>query len=132
MEFSKVSGIYRLEVQQFLPVSLPNAWSFFSNPSNLQSITPSDLNFKITSLDDGKTYPGQIITYSINLNKLMTMNWVTEITHLKEEEYFIDEQRYGPYKMWHHLHKFEEVYGGVFMTDIIHFKLPFPNNSTIK
>lgn len=96
MEFSKVSGVYKLEVHQFLPVSLSTAWSFFSNPSNLQSITPNDLNFKITSMDDGKTYPGQIITYSIKLNKLFKMNWVTEITHLKKEQYFVDEQRYGP------------------------------------
>lgn len=53
------------------------------------------------------------------------MNWITEITHVKEENYFVDEQRFGPYKMWHHLHKFESIDGGVMMIDIVHFKLPF-------
>lgn len=124
MEFSKVSGVYKLENQQFLPVPISTAWHFFANPSNLQSITPENLDFKITSLDDEKTYAGQIITYSIKLNRFIKMKWVTEITHLKEENYFVDEQRFGPYKMWHHVHKFESVDDGVLMTDIIHFKLP--------
>ena len=124
MEFSKVSGVYRLENHQFLPVSLSEAWNFFSNPTNLQSMTPKELDFKIKSLDAEKTYSGQIITYSIKLNKLFKMSWVTEITHLQKEKYFVDEQRFGPYKFWHHVHKFEEVEGGIFMTDIVHFKLP--------
>ena len=126
MEFSKNSGTYRLYNQQFLPVSLTAAWAFFSDPANLQAITPEDLDFKITSSDGEKAYSGQIITYSIKLNKAFKMNWVTEITHVKEKESFVDEQRFGPYKMWHHVHKFEAVEGGVLMTDIIHFKLPFP------
>lgn len=126
MEISKQSGIYRLHNEHFLPITLEAAWSFFSNPKNLQEITPKNLDFKITSLDSQSVYPGQIITYSIKLNKLIRMNWVTEITHLKEGSFFIDEQRYGPYKMWHHMHKFEAVKGGVLMSDVVHFKLPFP------
>lgn len=124
MEFSKNSGTYRLFNQQFVPVSLSTAWTFFSNPRNLQSITPEKLDFKITSIDGENAYAGQIITYSIKLNRIIKMNWVTEITHLKNKEYFVDEQRFGPYKMWHHVHKFESVEGGVLITDIIHFKLP--------
>ena len=124
MEFSKNSGTYRLFNQQFVPVSLSTAWTFFSNPRNLQSITPEKLDFKITSIDGENAYAGQIITYSIKLNRITKMNWVTEITHLKNKEYFVDEQRFGPYKMWHHVHKFESVEGGVLITDIIHFKLP--------
>ena len=125
MEFSKNSGTYKLFNQQFLPVSISKAWSFFSNPNNLQSITPKELHFKITSTDGQDVYSGQIITYSIRLNKLIKMNWITEITHLKENKYFVDEQRFGPYKMWHHVHKFESVDGGTLMTDVIYFKLPF-------
>lgn len=125
MEFSKNSGTYRLFNQQFIPVSLSTAWIFFSNPNNLQLITPEKLDFKITSIDSQNTYAGQIITYRIKLNRIIKMNWVTEITHCKDEVYFVDEQRYGPYKMWHHVHKFESVDGGVLMTDIIHFQLPF-------
>ncbi|MFT5668966.1 MAG: ligand-binding SRPBCC domain-containing protein [Vicingaceae bacterium] len=126
MEFSKKSGTYRLFNEQFLPISVVSAWKFFSNPSNLQIITPEELDFKITSLDGEKAYSGQIITYSIKLNKVFKMNWVTEITHVNEGRYFVDEQRFGPYKLWHHLHKFEAVEGGVLITDIVHFKLPFP------
>ena len=125
MEFSKKSGTYRLYKQQFIPVSLSTAWTFFSNPKNLQLITPEKLDFKITSIDGQNAYAGQIITYSIKLNRIIKMNWVTEITQFKDQEYFVDEQRFGPYKMWHHVHKFESVDGGVLMTDIIHFKLPF-------
>ena len=131
MEFTKKSGTYRLYNQQFFPISIASAWTFFSNPSNLQVITPKEMDFKITSIDNPKAYAGQIITYSIKLNKIIKMNWVTEITHLKEEEYFVDEQRFGPYKMWHHVHKFESVEGGVLMTDVIHFKLPIPLLSSI-
>ena len=126
MVFSKNSGTYRLYNEQFLPISIASAWLFFSNPVNLQIITPKELEFKITSLDDEKAYAGQIITYSIKLNKVYKMNWVTEITHVNEGQYFVDEQRFGPYKMWHHLHKFESVKGGVLMKDVVHFKLPFP------
>jgi len=126
MEFSKASGTYRLYNKQFLPISLETAWDFFSSPNNLQVITPKELDFKITSIDSEKAYAGQMITYSIKLNSIFKMNWVTEITHLENKNLFVDEQRFGPYKMWHHVHKFEKVDQGVLMTDIIHFKLPFP------
>jgi len=126
MKFSKQSGTYRIYNEQFLPIPIASAWAFFSNPANLEVITPKELEFKITSLDDEKVYAGQIITYSIKLNKVFKMNWVSEITHVEEENYFVDEQLFGPYKMWHHLHKFEAKDGGVLLTDIVHFKLPFP------
>ncbi len=125
MEISKHSNIYRLHNQQFLPISKEIAWRFFSAPQNLQKITPEELDFRMTSPDEGKVYLGQIITYTIRLNKVFKMNWVTEITGMIHENYFVDEQRFGPYKMWHHRHAFEEVEGGVLVTDIVHFKIPF-------
>ncbi len=125
MEISKHSNIYRLHNQQFLPISKETAWRFFSTPQNLQKITPEELDFKMTSPDEGKVYLGQIITYRIRLNKVFKMNWVTEITGMIHENYFVDEQRFGPYKMWHHRHAFEEVEGGVLVTDVVHFKIPF-------
>lgn len=125
MEITKKSGTYRLYTEQFLPVSIESAWNFFSNPINLQKITPSDLNFKIRSFDNLPAYPGQIITYSIGINKLLKMNWVTEITHVQEEKQFVDNQLFGPYKLWHHVHRFEQRDGGIMMIDIVHFKLPF-------
>ena len=124
MEISKQSNIYRLYNQQFLPISLKDAWRFFSTPQNLQKITPEELDFEMTSPDEGKVYLGQIITYKIRLNKVFRMNWVTEITGMIHENYFVDEQRFGPYKMWHHRHTFEEVEGGVLVTDTVHFKIP--------
>ena len=124
MQISKQSNIYRLNHQHFLPLSIEQAWRFISTPQNLQKITPKELDFKITSPVTDEIYSGQIITYSIRLNKAIKMNWVTEITHLDEGTSFVDEQRFGPYKMWHHLHTLEKVKGGVLMTDTVHFKLP--------
>ena len=125
MNFSYHSGVYRLHCEQQLPLSIDKAWKFFSSPRNLQSITPDDLQFEIKSLDSEDAYPGQIICYRIRLNALLKMNWVTEITQVEDKRRFIDEQRYGPYKMWHHIHHFEENEDGVLMTDDIYFKIPF-------
>ena len=126
MEIIKHSGVYHFESQQFLPVTKEDAWSFFSAPKNLQIITPEKMQFKITSPLTDDVFQGQIITYNIRLNPLFKMNWVTEITSIESGVSFVDEQRYGPYKMWHHRHVIEEVDGGVLMTDTVHFKLPFP------
>ncbi len=125
LQFSKLSGAYRLYCKQELPVSIEEAWDFFSNPSNLEKITPGNLRFQITSKDVRRCFPGQIITYTIRLNKWIKMSWVTEISHVKDFEYFIDEQRFGPYKMWHHLHRFTPTENGILMEDVVHFRLPF-------
>lgn len=126
MIFKKHSGIYTLEVQQHLPISLEQAWDFFSHPANLEKITPRNMSFRITSSLRDKIYSGQIITYTIGILPFYKTAWVTEITHIKELSYFIDEQRIGPYKMWHHEHIFEVDSGGVLMTDKVSFALPFP------
>ena len=118
--------IYQLKTSQKLPISLDNAWDFFSNPENLSKITPNWLNFEITSDLNGKMYAGLIITYKVRPMFNIPQTWVTEITHVNEPNYFVDEQRFGPYKMWHHEHKFEEIPdGGVEMTDIVSYALPF-------
>lgn len=117
--------IYRLQYEQVLNVSLEEAWKFFSAAENLQRITPTYMGFNITSPQTGKpVYAGQIITYKIRPVMNIPLGWVTEITHVKEGEYFIDEQRRGPYGLWHHQHHFEVVAGGVKMTDIVHYELP--------
>lgn len=125
MIFKKHSGVYTLEVQQHLPISLDKAWHFFSNPVNLEKITPQNMSFRITSPITAKIYSGQIITYNIGILPFYKTPWVTEITHIKENSYFIDEQRIGPYKMWHHEHLFEEDSAGVLMSDKVTFALPF-------
>jgi len=117
---------YHLEFKQLLPITLAEAWSFFSNPLNLQKITPKEMAFTVTSKmpDPIKMYPGMIITYKVSPMLGIKLDWMTEITQVVEGKYFIDEQRFGPYKFWHHQHHFEEVSGGVMMHDLLTYGLP--------
>lgn len=117
--------VYELKKEQLLPISVDEAWAFFSDPRNLQHITPKDLNLVITnSLHGEKMYPGQMITYRVKPLLGIPMNWVTEITHVLDKELFVDEQRTGPYALWHHQHHFKPVDGGTLMTDIVHYAIP--------
>jgi ligand-binding SRPBCC domain-containing protein len=116
---------YSIKTVQKIPVSLEKAWEFFSNPANLQAITPGDMGFKIISRHQGdKMYAGQIIEYTVKPVPGIPVYWMTEITQVKDKEYFIDEQRFGPYALWHHQHHFKAIEGGVEMTDIVHYKNP--------
>ncbi len=119
-------AVKSFKVVQHIPASLQQAWHFFSDPSNLPLITPEAMSFKIISQHHGgKMYPGQIIEYRVSPIAGIQMYWMTEITHVEEFKYFVDEQRFGPYAMWHHQHFFREVDDGVEMTDIVHYKNPF-------
>jgi ligand-binding SRPBCC domain-containing protein len=119
-------AVYTLRTVQKIPVSLDEAWDFFSRPGNLQRITPAQMNFKITSpFLSEKAYPGEIITYRVSPLPGLRLTWVTEITQVKDKEYFVDEQRFGPYAMWHHEHHFKALEGGVEMTDMVRYKIPF-------
>jgi ligand-binding SRPBCC domain-containing protein len=121
-----MSKVYSLKTIQKLPITLEQAWDFFSSPANLKEITPDNLGFKIVSQHHGdKMYAGQIIEYTVSPVLGIPMYWMTEITHVEDKKYFVDEQRFGPYSMWHHQHHFKTVDGGVEMTDIVHYKLPF-------
>lgn len=117
--------MYTLHQTQKLPITLEQAWIFFSDPKNLNAITPDSMGFVTLSGDDRKMYEGQIIHYKISPFPLVSMQWVTEIKHMKPQEYFVDEQRFGPYSFWHHKHFFTETENGVFMEDIVHYKIPF-------
>ena len=118
---------YPITFEQKLPIPLAEAWDFFSSPLNLAKITPPKMNFIVTSAvdADSKIYPGMIITYKVSPLWGIPMNWMTEITHVKDGEYFVDEQRVGPYAIWHHEHHFKSIKGGVLMTDNLHYALPF-------
>lgn len=121
-----MSKVYSIKTVQLLPVSIDTAWEFFSNPANLKNITPPTLGFNIISKYHGdKMYPGQIIEYKVSPVLNIPLYWMTEITHVDDKKYFVDEQRFGPYSMWHHQHHFKEVANGVEMTDIVHYKIPF-------
>lgn len=113
----------KLKTQITLPTSLDKAWDFFSSPGNLNEITPEDMDFRITSDVPDTMYEGLIITYVIKPFMGIPMEWVTEITKIRKPYLFIDEQRKGPYKFWHHEHHFEEVDGGVLMTDILYYEV---------
>lgn len=121
-----MSKVYSLSTVQAIPISMEKAWDFFSSPANLQQITPSSLGFSIISKFHGdKMYAGQVIEYKVRPVMGIPLYWMTEITHMSEGKYFVDEQRFGPYSLWHHQHHFRVVEGGVEMTDIVHYKLPF-------
>lgn len=125
MEIKKHSGIYTLFSTQSLPISKEIAWEFLSDPKNLSKITPKEMGFLITSPEVKPMYEGQIISYKVSPIKGIKSNWVTEITKVEKNKYFIDEQRFGPYAMWHHEHILEEIEGGVKMIDKISYKIPF-------
>lgn len=111
--------------QQIIRTSLGEAWDFFSRPENLKAITPAYMDFKITSpLTSSKMYTGMIISYIVRPVLRWPIHWVTEITHVKKNQFFIDEQRIGPYRLWHHQHFFAPVDDGVEMTDLVHYALP--------
>jgi len=112
--------------KQQLPQPLDIIWDFFSRPENLNDMTPGNVSFEILSDVAGlNMYEGMIIAYRISPFGGIKMNWVTEITHINEKAFFVDEQRFGPYAMWHHEHHFEEVDGGTLMTDLLHYKVPY-------
>lgn len=118
-------AFYQFTKTQKLPVSCNEIWDFISSPENLKKITPAHMGFSVTSNSgEKKMYPGMIISYKVSPLLNIQLNWVTEITHVKELEYFVDEQRIGPYSMWHHQHKIEPIDGGVLMTDIVTYQPP--------
>jgi len=119
-----MSKVYSIKTMQRIPITLTEAWEFFSKPDNLKHITPSELGFHIISKHHGETmYAGQIIEYKVSPVLGIPLYWMTEITHVDEGNYFVDEQRYGPYSLWHHQHHFKTIENGVEMTDIVHYKL---------
>lgn len=118
-------GFYQFKQSIKIDASLDEVWDFISSPENLKKITPEYMGFDITTKDlPKKMYPGMIISYHVKpLFGIKTL-WVTEITHVLEKKYFVDEQRIGPYKLWHHEHILESVKGGILMTDIVSYKPP--------
>lgn len=118
-------AFFQLKAEQKIAAGLSEVWDFISSPVNLKDITPAYLGFLVTSKTGGeKMYPGMIITYVVKPVLGLPLQWMTEITHVKEREYFVDEQRIGPYRFWHHQHMLKEINGGVLMTDIVTYAPP--------
>lgn len=116
--------IYRLQKRQILPIDLESAWAFFSNPANLERITPPDLSFRIMTELPEEVYPGLMIGYRLRVPPGLPVTWWTEIKHVEAPHRFVDEQRAGPYALWYHEHRFRAVDGGVEMTDLLHYAMP--------
>jgi ligand-binding SRPBCC domain-containing protein len=117
--------LHCLSREQILPISQQEAWDFFSSPRNLDSMTPPELGFRIVHCPPEKMHEGQIISYKVKILPGIWVPWVTEIKAVEEGRSFVDEQRFGPYKFWHHRHSFEEVEGGVKVSDLVHYIMPF-------
>ena len=118
-------GIYRLKREQFLPVDLSALWDFISDPGNLAKITPGNMKFRITTPDlPSEIYPGMMVSYRVSPFPGFRVTWVTEITHVTEGRFFVDEQRKGPYRLWHHEHRLRPVNGGTEMEDVVTYIPP--------
>lgn len=116
--------IYNVHTKQNLPISVEEAWDFLSDPKNLKKITPDYMGFKILSGADRPMYAGQLIQYIVTPIMGIKTKWVTEITSVEHNKFFVDEQRFGPYALWHHKHFIKEIPGGVEMEDIVDYKVP--------
>ena len=117
--------LHIIKTKQLLKSDLNTVWEFMSSPANLSLITPPHMGFKIIgNKEEAKMYPGQIIEYYVSPLAGIKMHWVTEITHVKDKAYFVDEQRFGPYSFWHHKHFIKETNEGILMEDIVHYKVP--------
>lgn len=118
--------IHQIERTQIVHAPLVETWDFFSNPRNLERITPRALDFKILTNLPAKMHAGLMIEYRVRPLFGIPMTWLTEITHVEEGRFFVDEQRVGPYRIWHHEHHFRELEAGrVEMLDRVTYQLPF-------
>ena len=116
--------IHTLEREQFIPASFDHVWAYFSTPENLNALTPPEMHFKILG-SPGPMHAGQLIAYRIRVAPGVRVGWLTEIRHVRDQSFFVDEQRSGPYRLWYHEHHFAAVDGGVKMTDRVTYALPF-------
>jgi ligand-binding SRPBCC domain-containing protein len=117
--------MYQLKRTHVVKADLNTCWNFFSSPANLKKITPDYMGFDIITSIDKKMHAGMMIEYRVSPIFNISLQWVTEITHVTDQVFFVDEQRIGPYKIWHHEHHFKETPQGVEMTDIVSYVLPF-------
>jgi len=117
--------MYQLRRKQLVKTDIATCWDFFSSPANLSKITPAYMGFDVRSEVPERMYEGLTIEYRVRPLLGIPMKWVTEITHVKDYQFFVDEQRIGPYKIWHHEHHFMETPDGIEMTDIVSYELPF-------
>jgi ligand-binding SRPBCC domain-containing protein len=117
--------VHYLYCEQVIPAPMQRVWDYFCDPKNLNEITPPDMNFEIIRGGDVKMYEGQIIEYRVEFLRGVRSLWLTEIAHVRDGEYFVDEQRVGPYRFWYHEYIFEKIERGTKMTDRVTYVVPF-------
>ncbi len=117
--------IHRLKRQQIVPSSLDEVWAYFATPANLNEMTPSNMHFEIIHGGDGEMFQGQLIEYRVQFMPMIKSRWLTEIAHVVERSYFVDDQRVGPYTFWYHEHTFEALKNGTQIQDQVTYQLPF-------
>jgi len=118
-------SVYSFQKTQYLPITVNESWDFFSNPNNLKKITPPSLGLEIKSEISDEIYEGMIINYDVSLTPFYKTTWTTEITNVSKPHRFVDEQRIGPYRFWHHQHFFKEIDDGVLIEDLVHYSIPY-------
>jgi ligand-binding SRPBCC domain-containing protein len=119
-----MSTVYHLERRQIIPIAREEAWAYFATPRNLEEMTPPSLSFRIQWGGDEPMHAGQLIGYRVKVAPFTWVNWLTEITVVEPLHAFVDEQRRGPYRLWHHLHRFTTVPGGTECLDRVRYQLP--------
>jgi ligand-binding SRPBCC domain-containing protein len=117
--------IHRLYRRQKIAAEMKSVWHFFSTPSNLNALTPPDLRFRIIGKLPLEMYQGQIIEYRVQFVPRVWTKWLTEIRHVEQNHYFVDEQRIGPYQLWYHEHLFQDNNGTVTMEDRVTYSVGY-------
>jgi ligand-binding SRPBCC domain-containing protein len=117
--------IHYLHREQIISASVEHVWEYFADPYNLNELTPPDMNFEIVAGGDVCMYEGQLIEYRVEFLRGLRSLWLTEIAHVREGTYFVDEQQVGPYRFWYHEHFFKPWEGGMKMIDHITYAAPF-------
>ncbi|NJC97221.1 MAG: cell division inhibitor [Anaerolineales bacterium] len=117
--------VHYLHREQSIPAPVEKVWAYFCDPRNLNALTPPNMNFEILQGGDAAMYEGQIIEYRVEFLRGVRSLWLTEIAHVREGAYFVDEQRMGPYRFWYHEHFFEQEPGATRMMDQVTYAIPF-------
>ena len=118
-------SLHRLEREQKVAAPLETVWEYFCDPRNLNELTPPEMKFVILGGELPRMYPGQLIEYRVEFIRSLPAPWLTEIAHVRENEYFVDEQRLGPYQFWYHEHTFRAVEQGTWMSDRVTYAIGF-------
>lgn len=121
---AQINTMYRYEQQQLVPANLDEVWDFFSNPRNLQRLMPDDMSFEMLDDIPEKMYPGLLLRYRVAPLLGIKLPWTSRIEFVEEKKYFVDTQSEGPFRFWHHEHRFEAVEGGTMVYDLLHYRLP--------